>query len=132
MTFVVDSSVMFQICLTRSSYDDIVPLNLVAPTLLWPETCSALRAAVWRRDVRPALAEAALTRLRSAPIRRVDDRELLAAAYDISEQLGWAKTYDAEYVALAGAEGCPLITADDRLKRGAERLVKVLGPTELP
>ena len=46
-------------------------------------------------------------------------------------QLGWAKTYDAEYVALASLLGCRLVTVDGRLRRGADRLGFVLGPTEL-
>jgi predicted nucleic acid-binding protein len=35
--------------------------------------------------------------------------------------MGWVRTYDAEYCALAELEDVPLITADDRLARGARR-----------
>jgi hypothetical protein len=38
---------------------------------------------------------------------------------------GWAKTYDAEYVALAK------LTVDRRLRRGADRLGFVVTPAEL-
>lgn len=44
---------------------------------------------------------------------------------------GWAKTYDAEYVALAHLLGSRLLTLDARLRRTASRLVEILGPTEL-
>jgi predicted nucleic acid-binding protein len=35
---------------------------------------------------------------------------------------GGARTYDAEYVALARILGCRLVTVDGRLRRGADRL----------
>ncbi|MGH2992705.1 MAG: hypothetical protein ACRDL1_04125 [Solirubrobacterales bacterium] len=38
---------------------------------------------------------------------------------------------DAGYVALARRLECPLLTIDARLKRGAERIVEIVGPTEL-
>ena len=47
------------------------------------------------------------------------------------DQLGWAKTYDAEYVALAQILDVPLLTVDGRLARGVEHLIKVIGPAEL-
>ena len=45
--------------------------------------------------------------------------------------MGWAKTYDAEYLALAELLDCRFVTLDARLHRGAARLGFVLSPTEL-
>ncbi len=53
-------------------------------------------------------------------------------ALRIAEWLGWATTYDAEYVALAQALDAPLVTADARLARGAGGLVRTLGPSDIP
>jgi predicted nucleic acid-binding protein len=48
----------------------------------------------------------------------------------IADELRWAKTYDAEYVARASLLGRRLVTVDARLHKGADRLGFVLGPTE--
>jgi len=45
--------------------------------------------------------------------------------------LWWAKTYDAEYVALALLLGTRVVTLDARLRQGADRLGCVVGPHEL-
>jgi len=62
-------------------------------------------------------------------VRRPDG--LSKAACEIAESLGWAKTYDAEYVALAWLLEIPLVTLDARLSRGAARLAKVVSPADL-
>lgn len=49
----------------------------------------------------------------------------------MAEELRWAKTYDAEYVALARLEGCRLLTRNERLRRGAARVADCIGPMEL-
>jgi predicted nucleic acid-binding protein len=54
-----------------------------------------------------------------------------AEAWRIADELRWARTHDAEYVALASLLRCRLVTVDARLRRGADRLGFVVGPTEL-
>ena len=44
--------------------------------------------------------------------------------------VGWAKTYGAEYVALARLLGCTLFTSDERLRRGGAPVVDVVSPAE--
>ena len=52
-------------------------------------------------------------------------------AWRLSEELGWAKTYDAEYLALALHLDCRFVTLDGRLRRGAGRPGFVIEPGEL-
>jgi predicted DNA-binding protein (UPF0278 family) len=49
----------------------------------------------------------------------------------IAVALGWAKTYDAEYLALAQLLDTRVVTLDMRLRRGADRLGLVVTPDEL-
>jgi predicted nucleic acid-binding protein len=56
---------------------------------------------------------------------------LTAEARRIADQLGWAKTHDAEYLALARLLKCRLLTTDAKLKVAASRLLNVIGPADL-
>lgn len=73
----------------------------------------------------------AFARLLSAPVTRREPRRLRREAWLIADNLGWAKIYDAEYVALARILDCRLFTVDDRLRRGAARIVEIVGPRDL-
>ena len=78
------------------------------------------------------LADHALRTLESAPIERLDPPDLRRQAWQVADELGWAKTYDAEYVALARILDIPVLTRDRRLERGgASRLIRLLGPLDL-
>ena len=103
----------------------------VAPPLLWSEANSVLHETVWRGAISLALAEATRDRLLAAAINQMAPKELHLEAWSVAEALGWAKTYDAEYVALARLLDCRLLTVDRRLHRGVRWLVAIIGPTEL-
>jgi predicted nucleic acid-binding protein len=108
------------------------PLALHAPRLLRSEVLSAIHARVWRGVVPPAAAQTMLRRLDGLAISLFDDEHLLhARAWTIADELGWAKTYDAEYVALAQILGIPLLTVDGRLARKGEGLVDIVGPVDV-
>lgn len=85
----------------------------------------------WRREISSPLASAAFDALLAAPIARRAPPRLRQEAWRVADDLGWAKTYDAEYVALARMLACRLFTVDDRLRRSAGRIVEVIGPGDL-
>ena len=131
MTLVVDASVAVPACLSVEGFALLPERDLVAPALLWSETLSALRSLLWRGEITAADADAAREALERCPVRHIDDDRLAAEAWQIAEELGWAKTYDAEYVALARLLGCHVVTLDARLRRGADRLGLVVSVGEL-
>ena len=76
--------------------------------------------------------EATRSRLERCPVAvRNLRRRLGYRAWELADRLGFAKTYDAEYLALADLLGCRVVTIDGRLRRGADRLGLVVLPTEL-
>jgi predicted nucleic acid-binding protein len=128
---VVDATVAFDAAFDPIVFDRIEPLEPVGPPLLWSETTAALRQAAFRGSLAEDEASTALSRFLSCPIERRSPRRLYLAAWEVAAQLGWAKTYDAEYVALARLLDCPLLTKDGRLQRRAARLAEIIGPTQL-
>ena len=98
---------------------------LLAPTLLRSQTLSALHAAVRRGELPSDVALDRLTRIKALPIRLLGDAVLRRRAWDVAEQLGWAETYAAEYVALTQLQADALITTDAELARQASGLVAV-------
>lgn len=102
-----------------------------APPLLWSEVTASIRQRVYREELSVELADRAMAALRDAPIIRVIEDGLYADAMALAARMGWAKTYDAEYVALARRLDCPLLTADARLARGARKIVRILTASDL-
>jgi len=105
--------------------------DLVAPALLWSEAGSALHELVWRGEITAADGDAAREALEECPVRRIDDQRLGGEVWRAADELGWAKTYDAEYVGLARLLACRVVTLDARLRRGADRLGLVVSVSEL-
>lgn len=128
---VIDASVAVKVSLAETGFDRLRSEDLSAPPLLLSEASSALHELAWRQSVTRRLASEAFGRLLSAPIEIRRPERLSRDAWDVAELLGWAKTYDAEYVALARMLDRPLLTLDARLARAARQLVQVLSPSEL-
>ena len=123
---VVDASLLVQWCVApgEDELGTLVRDELYAPPLMWSE-------GVWRRELGAKEVDRARGRLENTDVKLTTHPGLADEAWRIADRLGWAKTYDAEYVALASLLGCRLVTVDARLRRGADRLGFVIGPTEL-
>jgi predicted nucleic acid-binding protein len=128
---VVDSNIAVEAGLSEAGYEPLGGEELVAPPLLWSEAPSVLHELRWRRAISAELAEIALARVLKGPVKSRRYAGLARDAWEVASRLGWAKTYDAEYVALARELDCRLVTLDARLKRGAARIADVVGPAEL-
>jgi predicted nucleic acid-binding protein len=131
LTLVIDASYAVRECGAGTGFSLVANHELVAPPLMWSETRSVLHEALSRREVSRTDAERALQRLDDTPVAMRRRRKLGRAAWRLADELGWAKTYDAEYLALAELLGCKVLTVDSRLRRGADRLGLVVLPTEL-
>jgi predicted nucleic acid-binding protein len=128
---VIDASTAVDLCLAPDGFGPLSKEDLVAPPLILSETLSALHEMRWRDELPEEMAALALDRRREMPVRIIEPDGLRDEAWRIADDFGWAKTYDAEYVALAKLNGCRLVTVDARLRRGADRLGFVRTPEEL-
>jgi predicted nucleic acid-binding protein len=119
--FVVDCGVVLH--LASEGIEVRAEHELLAPTLLRSQTLSAMHEAVHAGDIPPDVALDRLTRIWAMPIRLLGDAVLRRRAFDLAEQLGWAETYDAEYLALTQLQADAFVTLDAELARRAEGIV---------
>ena len=119
--FVVDCGVVLRL----ASEEIEVPAEheLLAPTLLRSQALSALHEAVHRGEIPPEVASDRLARVQAMPIRLLGDAVLRRHAWKIADQLGWAETYDAEYVALTRLQADAFVTLDAELARRVKDIV---------
>jgi predicted nucleic acid-binding protein len=119
--FVVDAGAVLQL----ASAEVEVPAEheLLAPTLLRSQTLSALHEAVQRGEIPAEVARDRLARIGRIPIRLLGDAVLRRRAWEVADQLGWASTYNAEYVALTQLQADAFITLDAELARSVEGIV---------
>ena len=98
--------------------------ELLAPTLLRSQTLSALHEAVDRGELPAEVARERLERVWRIRIRLLGDAVLRRRAWEVADQLGWASTYDAEYVALTLLQADAFVTLDAELARSVEGIVE--------
>ena len=72
---------------------------------------------------RPTSRAQQLTRIGRMPIRLLGDAVLRRRAWELADQLGWASTYDAEYLALTQLQADAFVTLDAELARSVEGIV---------
>ena len=118
--FVVDTSAVLHLA---SEEVEVSEHELLAPTLLRSQALSALHEAAQRGELPADVARDRLTRIGRMPIRLLGDAVLRRRAWDVADRLGWASTYDAEYVALTLLQADAFITLDAELARSVEGIV---------
>lgn len=125
---VVDASAMLVLS-DPSSHDRLARLvaaietaavTPIAPHLMWSEATSILHLLLNHGRIDAPAAESRRALLESAPVRAENPPGLLRRAWEIADRMGWGRTYDAEYCALADMAGGRLVTGDARLVRAAQ------------
>ena len=121
--FVVDASAVLH--LASEEVEVAAAHKLLAPTLLRSQTLSALHEAVERGELPADVAREHLTRIRRMKIRLLGDAVLQRRAWELADQLGWASTYNAEYVALTQLQADAFVTMDAKLARSVKGIVEI-------
>jgi predicted nucleic acid-binding protein len=121
--FVVDASAVLH--LSEADTEVSGAHKLLAPTILRSQTLSTLHETVQRGEIRTDIARSRLARIGRMPIRYLSDAVLRRRAWDLADQLGWASTYNAEYLALTQLQADAFVTLDAELARIAERVVAI-------
>jgi predicted nucleic acid-binding protein len=84
---------------------------------------STLHEAVERGEIPAGVAREHLALIGKMKIRLLGDAVLRGRAWDLADKLGWASTYNAEYVALTQLQADAFITLDLELARSVEGIV---------
>jgi predicted nucleic acid-binding protein len=120
--FVVDAGVVIH--LATAPIDVSPEHELLAPTLLRSETLSALHEAVARGEITADVGLEQHRRISQMPIRLLGDAVLRRRAWHVADQLGWDKTFVAEYVALTQLQADAFVTLDEDVARSVEGIVQ--------
>ncbi len=120
--FVVDCGVVLH--LASEGIEVPAGHELLAPTLLRSQALPALHEAVRHGEIPPDVGLDRLKRVSAMPIRLLGDAVLRRRAWDLAERLGWAETYEAEYVALTQLQADAFVTLDAELARRVEGVVE--------
>ena len=99
--------------------------ELLAPTLLRSQALAELHEAVLRGELTPAVALERLSAIRQLGIRLLGDAVLHRRAWALADELCWAETYTAEYLALTQLQADAFVTLDAKLARRVQGVVAV-------
>jgi len=154
LDLVLDTGIVLAACLSSAGFRPLNGYRLHSLDFMWWEAESILHEYVWRLSLGwpnpqwPGLTIAdfqkGFTNLKEAVGSRPEPTAgsvvesvpfsgpLADDAWQVAERCGFAKVYDAAYVALARRLGCPLATLDARLIRSpAARLATIKGPADI-
>jgi predicted nucleic acid-binding protein len=120
--FVVDAGAVLELAAQELEVAD--EHELLAPTLLRSQTLSLMHEAVQRGELPADVARERLDRVGKLKIRLLGDAVLRRAAWKVADELGWADTYAAEYVALTQLQADAFVTVDEKLARSVSGLVE--------
>jgi len=119
-TFVIDASIAVKWVVEEAGTAAALSLRqrgkLIAPELLIAECANILWKKVRRKELSKDEARIAARLLQGADLELSPTRSLLEAATRLAIELDHP-AYDCLYIALATANDCPFVTADERLLR---------------
>ncbi|HEY7583674.1 MAG TPA: type II toxin-antitoxin system VapC family toxin [Acidimicrobiia bacterium] len=99
--------------------------ELLAPTLFRSQILSALHESVTQGEMTAEVARDRLAYVGRLPMRLLGDAVLRRRAWELADQLGWASTYDAEYIALTQLQADAFVTLNKGLARRVKGVVVV-------
>ncbi len=120
--FVVDCETLLRIA--AGEVEVAAEHELVAPTLVRSQALAALYEASRRGEISAAEGLERVRRVNSLKVRFLGDRSLQQTAWRVADRLGWATTYDAEFVALTKLQADVFITSDHDLARAVSGVVE--------
>ncbi len=130
--FVIDANVYVQMSLTGGVLAPLAGHDLIAPPIFGSEVTASLCELTYRGEVPVEVARRIVDDLARPVVSIQQPADIYVRAWDLARSLGWAKSYDAEYLALALILEIPLVTIDARLRRGAGHIVAMPTLAEVP
>ena len=127
--FVIDAGAVLE--LVAREVDVGAGHELLAPTLIRSQVLSTLHEAVARGELTEQDAKRRRAAVDGLSIRLLGDGVLRRRAWDIATRLGWASTFDAEYLSLTQLQADAFITLDEDLARRAAGEVRIAALDDL-